>query len=222
MKTQLVALLVAFALSSVGAAAQQKPAAATPTGAGAATLPIPQPAAGFVQPTDSVGGPRSPGVLAGCRDGGRAAAAAGAVRNAQRPHGRGVRAARPRDQDRGGLAPRRDRRVHRRRHHAVRHPLPDLADSRTGRRPASRRGRHRSSSIRRTAVSRRYRPRGRRARRSSRRRPGPGASGSRGARPTPISIAASTIAVSRAACSGRSCRPSTTTGTRSCRGRATS
>ena len=49
-----------------------------------------------------------------------------------------------------------------------------------------------------------------------------GASGSRGARRTAISIAASTTAASRAASWDRSCRPSTTTATRSCRRRASS
>jgi len=46
MKTQLLTLLVVFALSSVGAVAQERP-----------TLPIPQPAAGFVQPMTPWGDP---------------------------------------------------------------------------------------------------------------------------------------------------------------------
>jgi hypothetical protein len=58
MKTQLFALLVGFVLSSVGAVAQQPPAAdATATGTGAATLPTPRPAAGFVQPKTPWGDP---------------------------------------------------------------------------------------------------------------------------------------------------------------------
>ena len=57
MKTPLFAL-IAFTLSSVGALAQERPAAATtPTGTSAATLPIPQPAAGFVQPMTPWGDP---------------------------------------------------------------------------------------------------------------------------------------------------------------------
>ena len=51
MKHQLFALIVGFVLSSVGAFAQQLPATdTTPTGTAAATPPVPQPAAGFVQP----------------------------------------------------------------------------------------------------------------------------------------------------------------------------
>ena len=58
MKTRLFALLVGFALSSVGAVAQQQAATdATPTGTGAATLPTPRPAAGFVQPRTPWGDP---------------------------------------------------------------------------------------------------------------------------------------------------------------------
>jgi hypothetical protein len=57
MKTRLSALLVLVALSPIAAVAQQ-PAAATPTvAASAATLPIPQPAAGFVQPKTPWGDP---------------------------------------------------------------------------------------------------------------------------------------------------------------------
>jgi len=58
MKTQPLALLVVFALSSVAAAAQQRPTAATtPSATGGATLPLPQPAAGFVPPTTPWGEP---------------------------------------------------------------------------------------------------------------------------------------------------------------------
>src|SRR3972149_3279260 len=58
MKTQPLALLVVFALSSVAAAAQQRPTAATtPRATGGATLPLPQPAAGFVPPTTPWGEP---------------------------------------------------------------------------------------------------------------------------------------------------------------------
>ena len=58
MKTQLVALVVGFALSSVGLAAQQGPAPdSTPTSTGTATLPTPQPASGFVQPKTPWGDP---------------------------------------------------------------------------------------------------------------------------------------------------------------------
>ena len=58
MKTQLVTLLVGFALSSVNAVAQERPATdATPTGTEAATLPAPRPAAGFVQPRTPWGDP---------------------------------------------------------------------------------------------------------------------------------------------------------------------
>jgi hypothetical protein len=54
MTRQLLALLVAFALSSVAAVAQRAPAGgAAPAGA----LPLPQPAAGFVQPKTSWGDP---------------------------------------------------------------------------------------------------------------------------------------------------------------------
>ena len=58
MKTQLLAVLVVFALSSVAAVAQQRPTdATTPTATGDATLPLPQPAAGFVQPMTPWGDP---------------------------------------------------------------------------------------------------------------------------------------------------------------------
>jgi hypothetical protein len=58
MKTHVIALLVGFTLSSAGLAAQQRPPAdATPTSTGAATLPTPQPAAGFVQPKTPWGDP---------------------------------------------------------------------------------------------------------------------------------------------------------------------
>jgi hypothetical protein len=58
MRTQLFAILVGFVLSSVGAVAQQRPATdTTPTGTGAATLPTPRPAAGFVQPMTQWGDP---------------------------------------------------------------------------------------------------------------------------------------------------------------------
>jgi len=59
MKTQLlVALLVGFALSSVDAVAQQQGATdIAPTGTGAAPLPAPRPAAGFVQPKTPWGDP---------------------------------------------------------------------------------------------------------------------------------------------------------------------
>jgi hypothetical protein len=58
MKTYLFALIVGFTLSSAGAAAQERPAAdTTPTSTGAATVPTPRPAAGFVQPTTPWGDP---------------------------------------------------------------------------------------------------------------------------------------------------------------------
>ena len=58
MKTQLFALFVGLALSAVGAAAQQPPAAGTTSAAtDTATLPVPQPAAGFVQPKTPWGDP---------------------------------------------------------------------------------------------------------------------------------------------------------------------
>jgi len=58
MKQQTFALLVGIALSSVGAAAQQRPAAdTTSTGTAAASLPIPRPADGFVQPKTPWGDP---------------------------------------------------------------------------------------------------------------------------------------------------------------------
>ena len=58
MKRQLFALLVGFALSSVGAVAQERPATdTTAAGPRAATLATPQPAAGFVQPKTPWGEP---------------------------------------------------------------------------------------------------------------------------------------------------------------------
>ena len=58
MKIRFVALLAGLALSSVGAAAQERPATGpAPAGTGAATLPIPRPAAGFVQPMTPWGDP---------------------------------------------------------------------------------------------------------------------------------------------------------------------
>jgi hypothetical protein len=58
MKTSCLALFVALAVSPVTAAAQQGPPAATPTEAtGAASLPIPAPAPGFVQPKTPWGDP---------------------------------------------------------------------------------------------------------------------------------------------------------------------
>jgi len=58
MKQQLFALLAGLVLSSVGAAAQQPPATETaPTTGAAATLPLPRPAAGFVQPRTPWGDP---------------------------------------------------------------------------------------------------------------------------------------------------------------------
>src|SRR5688572_20455307 len=58
MKTPLFVFLVVIALSSVGVVAQQRPATETPpTSPSAATLPTPQPAAGFVQPKTPWGDP---------------------------------------------------------------------------------------------------------------------------------------------------------------------
>ena len=58
MKTSCLALVVAFALSPVAAAAQQAPSAATPPEAtGAVSPPIPAPAPGFVQPKTPWGDP---------------------------------------------------------------------------------------------------------------------------------------------------------------------
>jgi hypothetical protein len=57
MNRQRLALLVVFALGPVAAAAQQPAADATPGAIGAAMLPIPRPAAGFVQPTTPWGDP---------------------------------------------------------------------------------------------------------------------------------------------------------------------
>jgi hypothetical protein len=58
MTRQLLALLVAFALSSVAAVAQQRRADDTaPPAVDVAALPIPRPAAGFVQPMTSWGDP---------------------------------------------------------------------------------------------------------------------------------------------------------------------
>jgi hypothetical protein len=56
MKTQLLALLVVFALSSI-AGAQQPAASTTPSATGGATLPLPQPAAGFAPPMTPWGEP---------------------------------------------------------------------------------------------------------------------------------------------------------------------
>jgi hypothetical protein len=56
MKTQLLALLVVFASSSI-AGAQQPAVSTTPGATGGATVPIPQPAAGFVQPMTPWGEP---------------------------------------------------------------------------------------------------------------------------------------------------------------------
>jgi hypothetical protein len=57
MKHQLFAVIAGFVLSSVGAAAQQPPETETTPTTGAATLPLPRPAAGFVQPTTPWGEP---------------------------------------------------------------------------------------------------------------------------------------------------------------------
>ena len=112
MKTRFFAVLIGLALSPVAALAQQPPAAD-----------------GFVQPRTPWGDPDLQGFWPGVDMVGVPL---------QRPARFGTRnvlteeefaAARPRDQDRGGVAPRRDRRVHRRRDHAMRHPLPDLADA---------------------------------------------------------------------------------------------
>ena len=66
MKTLLFALLIGFTLSSVDAAAQARAATDTPsTPADAAALPIPQPAAGFVQPKTPWGDPDLQGVWPG-------------------------------------------------------------------------------------------------------------------------------------------------------------
>jgi hypothetical protein len=56
MKRQIFALLVGFALTPIGAGAQQ-PATDTTPGATTATLPTPRPAAGFVQPKTPWGDP---------------------------------------------------------------------------------------------------------------------------------------------------------------------
>ena len=57
MTRQFLALLAAFALGSAAAAGQQRPATAAAPAAGASALPIPQPAAGFVQPMTPWGDP---------------------------------------------------------------------------------------------------------------------------------------------------------------------
>jgi hypothetical protein len=57
MKTPLCALLVGFALSSIVAEAQQRPATDAIATTSAATLPTPRPAAGFVQPKTPWGEP---------------------------------------------------------------------------------------------------------------------------------------------------------------------
>src|ERR1044072_7268439 len=58
MKHQLSAVIIGFVLSSVSAFAQQPPATdTTSTGTEAATLPVPRPAAGFVQPKTPWGDP---------------------------------------------------------------------------------------------------------------------------------------------------------------------
>ena len=58
MKIQLLAFFLAFALSAAGVMAQQRQATdTTSTGAAASTLPVPQPAAGFVQPKTPWGDP---------------------------------------------------------------------------------------------------------------------------------------------------------------------
>ena len=58
MKTQLTTILAVFALSSVTAVAQQRPAdTTTPSATGSTTLPVPQPSAGFVQPMTPWGEP---------------------------------------------------------------------------------------------------------------------------------------------------------------------
>ena len=58
MKHQIIAVIIGFVLSSVSAFAQQPPAADTTSAStGAAALPLPQPAAGFVQPKTPWGDP---------------------------------------------------------------------------------------------------------------------------------------------------------------------
>ena len=58
MKHQIIAVIIGFVLSSVSAFAQQPPAADTTSAStGAAALPSPQPAAGFVQPKTPWGDP---------------------------------------------------------------------------------------------------------------------------------------------------------------------
>ena len=58
MKHQIIAVIIGFVLSSASAFAQQPPAAdTTSAGTGAAALPLPQPATGFVQPKTPWGDP---------------------------------------------------------------------------------------------------------------------------------------------------------------------
>src|SRR4029434_2252532 len=57
MKHQIIAVIIGFVLSSVSAFAPQPPAADTTSASTGAALPLPQPAAGFVQPKTPWGDP---------------------------------------------------------------------------------------------------------------------------------------------------------------------
>src|SRR5688572_8498007 len=218
----LFALLVGVTLSAVAAEAQQRPATeATPPSAAAATLPIPQPAAGFVQPKTPWGDPDLQGFWPGVEMVGVPL---------QRPARFGTRnlLTEAEFEQRGREIKTEEESLlaeidvftadvttpcvircptsptpHWQETGKPSRQASLIVDPLDGRQPPlSPEGQARQPSSRRTS------------RRGSR--------GCRGAKRTPFSIAASTIAASRAASWDRCCRPSTTTGTRSCRGRATS
>ena len=223
MKTRLFALLVGFALSSVGAVAQQRPATdATPTGTGAATLPTPRPAAGFVQPKTPWGDPDLQGFWPGVEMVGvpLQRPARFGTRNVLTDEEFAQRGREIKNEEESLLAEIDVFTADVTTPCAIRCPTSPtphwqetgkpsrqaslIIDPPDGRQPPlSAEGQARQAQQQADAKARRRR-------------------GSRGARRTPISIAASTTAASRAASWARSCRPSTTTATRSCRRPATS
>ena len=222
MKTQLFALLVGFALSAVGAMAQQPPAAGTtPAATDAATLPTPRPAAGFVQPKTPWGDPDLQGFWPGVEMVGvpLQRPARFGTRNVLTEEEFEQRARAIKTEEESLLAEIDVFTADVTTPCAIRCPTSPtphwqetgkpsrqaslIIDPLDGRQPPlSPEGQARQAQQQADAKAR--------------------TRGSRGAKPTPISIAASTTAASRAASWDRSCRPSTTTGTRSCRGRATS
>ena len=221
MKTQLVALLVGFALSSVDAVAQERPATdAAPTGTDAATLPTPRPAAGFVQPKTPWGDPDLQGFWPGVEMVGvpLQRPARFGTRNVLTEEEFEQRAREIKTEEESLLAEIDVFTADVTTPCAIRCPTSPHA-ALAGDRQAVAAGVAHHRPARRPSAAVVGRGTGASGAAAGGRQ-GARSRGSRGAKPTPISIAASTTAASRAASWDRSCRPSTTTATRSCRGRA--